>query len=208
MNELFDGPSPASGKRDPDADVLARLAHGDEDALGDLMERHLGAIKNLAWHMLGDEMAAEDIAQEVFIKAWKQALNWQTGHAKFSTWLYRVAKNACLDRLRKKREIYSDEVPEMVDEAPLASEALMHAEDEHSRQTHVQAAIALLPERQRLAITLCHYQELSQKQAAEIMEIGVRAYESLLARARRSLRTQLRPHKQLLIDGSPQSEDI
>jgi len=186
---------------DPDHDILQALTAGDHNALGLLMERHLHAIKSLAWHMLGDEMVAEDIAQEVFIKAWKQAPIWQSGNAKFSTWLHRVAKNLCYDRLRKKREVYMDTVPEMVDATDLAETAMITQDRNTSHKNHIDMALNKLPERQHMAITFCHYQNKSQNEAAAIMEINVRAYESLLARARQNLRKLLHPHKKSIVGG-------
>jgi len=185
---------------DPDADILLELARGNAAALAQLMDRHLAAIKSAAWHMLGDEMMAEDIAQEVFLRAWKQAPNWQPGQAKFSTWLHRVAKNLCYDRLRKKKEIYPDTVPDMVDDSPQAAQTLEMRQNHNVQKSRIETALAELPERQRMAITLCHYRELSQIEAADIMEIGVRAYESLLARARKNLREQLQNHKSELLE--------
>ena len=205
----MNGTTPASGTAppqpitvaDPDADLLLLLAKGQHAALGELMKRHLGAIKSLAWHMMGDEMIAEDITQEVFLRAWKQAPKWHPGKAKFSTWLHRVAKNLCYDRLRKKTEICSDNIPEMADDAPVAQQVLIEAETQDQQKFRVEAAMAKLPERQRLAITLCHYQELSQIDAAEIMDVGVRAYESLLARGRHNLRKHLSAYKAEILDG-------
>jgi len=144
-------------------------------------------------------MIAEDIAQETFLKAWNQAERWEPGRAKFSTWLHRVAKNACLDRLRKKTEVYSDTIPEMMDDAPNAAQIMMTIETEQTQKDHVNMALQKLPERQLAAITLCHYENKSQSEAAEILEIGVRAYESLLARARRNLRDELSAYKPELI---------
>jgi RNA polymerase sigma-70 factor (ECF subfamily) len=184
---------------DPDAELLRALANGSQtdrsQALAQLMDRHLKAIKSMAWHMMGDEMTAEDIAQETFLKAWKHAPNWQPGKAKFSTWLYRVAKNLCYDRLRKKREVYSDTLPEMVDAAPLAAQMMIYEENNTAQKQAVQEALQQLPERQLTAVTLCHYQNMSQIEAAAIMEVGIRAYESLLARGRRNLRDYLSARK-------------
>lgn len=192
---------------DPDADILKILAAGNprrqHQALTLLMERHLQAIKSLAWYMVRDEMMAEDIAQEVFIRAWKQAPTWKTGGesggAKFSTWLYRVAKNLCYDHLRKRTEIYSDALPEPVDETPNAQEGLLAREAQTAQKARIEVALLKLPARQLMAITLCHYQNKSQNEAADILEINVRAYESLLARGRQNLRLQLKAHKKDII---------
>lgn len=201
------GQNSASGlehpRPDPDAECLLALSQGSQNeksqALAALMDRHLKSIKSLAWHMMGDEMEAEDIAQETFLKAWNHAGKWEPGRAKFSTWLHRVAKNACYDRLRKKTEIYSDDVPEIQDGAPNAVQVMMSKETETTHKQHVELALQKLPERQLAAITLCHYENKSQIEAAEILEIGVRAYESLLARARQSLRDELSAYKTELI---------
>lgn len=201
------GQNSASGlehpRPDPDAECLLALSQGTQNeksqALAVLMDRHLKSIKSLAWHMMGDEMIAEDIAQETFLKAWNHAEKWEPGRAKFSTWLHRVAKNACYDRLRKKTEIYSDDVPEIQDSAPNAVQMMMSKETQTTQKQHVELALQKLPERQLAAITLCHYENKSQIEAAEILEIGVRAYESLLARARRSLRDELSAYKTELI---------
>jgi len=189
------------GKEDPDADILSDLARGQSAALGVLMDRHLAAIKGAAYYMLRDEMMAEDIAQEVFLRAWKQAPHWQPGQAKFSTWLYGVARNLCYDRLRKKQEIYPETVPDMVDNSPEAAQILQNQQNHSAQKSKIERAMANLPERQHMAITLCHYQELSQVEAAYIMEIGVRAYESLLARARKNLKEQLQSYKSELLEG-------
>ena len=185
---------------DPDADILYGLANGQQDALNQLMIRHLAPMKATAFYMLGDEMMAEDIAQEVFLRAWKQAPNWQAGKAKFSTWLHRVAKNLCYDHLRKKTEIYADAVPEMADERPEALQTLNSQQHHDVQKTRIEEALNTLPKRQHMAIILCHYHNMSQIDAAAIMEIGVRAYESLLARARNNLRNQLQQHKTELLD--------
>lgn len=197
-------PQPAKTVDDPDADILLALGHGGREAheaLGQLMDRHLAGIKSAARHMLGDEMMAEDIAQEVFLRAWKQAPNWQSGQAKFSTWLHTVTKNLCYDRLRKKKEIYSDVVPDMQDDRPEAAQTLADRETHSAQKSKIERAMQALPKRQRMAITLCHYQNLPQREAAEIMEVGLRAYESLLARGRKNLRTQLEQYKSELLDG-------
>ncbi len=137
--------------------------------------------------MLNDAAEAEDVAQEAFLRIWRQAPKWTPGAAKFDTWLHRVALNLCYDRLRRRRERPTDEVPEQIDPAPLADRRL------ESRDTglRVNAALAALPERQREAIVLCHYQEMGNIEAAAALQISVEALESLLSRGRRALRVAL-----------------
>lgn len=178
-----------SPDRDPDSDIIPRLQAGDERALAALMDRHLKTLHGLAFHMLGDAFLAEDVTQTVFLKTWETIPNWTPGQAKLLTWMCRVTKNLCLDQLRKKKPHYSDRLPEQADDTPLAFDAL--AQQDQSRL--VKEAIAQLPERQRLALTLSFFQGLSQKDGAAIMELSVSAYESLLARGRRQLRNLLDP---------------
>jgi RNA polymerase sigma-70 factor (ECF subfamily) len=172
---------------DPDARLVARIAKGDQDAARRLVERRLDRILAVGRRMLGDEAEAEDVAQEVFLRVWRTAGSWEPGRAKFETWMHRVAINLCYDRLRRGREVATEAPPERADEGPSAFDAL-HGGDVAAR---VQAALAKLPPRQRAAVTLCHYQELSNIEAAEALEISVEAVESLLSRARRSLRNAL-----------------
>jgi len=141
----------------------------------------------LAYRMLNDAAEAEDVVQEVFVRVWKQAPTWQPGTARFDTWMHRVALNLCYDRLRRRREQVMAEPPEQVDDGP-APDAGLIAADVGKR---VDAALSTLPERQREAIVLCHFQALTNIDAAALMEISVDALESLLSRGRRALRSQL-----------------
>ncbi len=172
---------------DPDEDLVVRVGRGDPAAIQALMARKLPRMLQLARRMLDDAMEAEDVTQELFVRAWKQAPVWQPGVARFDTWLHRVAVNLCYDRLRRRRETIMAEPPEQPDTGPAPDRGLQ-ARDTGRR---VEAALAALPERQRQAIVLCHYQELSNIDAAALMEVSVEALESLLSRARRALRLAL-----------------
>ncbi len=173
------------------------MAAGDARGLSGLMDANLKRVTALAYHMLGDQMAAEDVAQDVFLKAWLKSSEWEFGNAMFLTWMRRVATNTCLDRLRKHREILSDTLPEPVDNA--ASAETQMATEQTSAT--IGAALASLPDRQRAALTLSHYDYVSQSEGAKILEITEVAYESLLARARRALRDILLPQKDSLMEG-------
>ncbi|MFW0753909.1 RNA polymerase sigma factor [Pseudomonas sp. H11T01] len=175
---------------DPDVELLARIGNNEAEAVNEMVSRKLPRLLALASRLLGDADEARDVAQESFLRIWKQAAHWRSGQARFDTWLHRVALNLCYDRLRKRKEQPlpdSDELTEPVDTAPLPEEQL----EASSRSEHMAAALASLPERQREAIVLQYYQELSNIEAAALMNITVDALESLLSRARRNLRNHL-----------------
>jgi RNA polymerase sigma-70 factor (ECF subfamily) len=171
-----------------DEELMLRVGRGDGDACRLLVERHLGRVVAFAARVLGSPSDAEDVAQEVFARVWTSAGAWQPS-ARFTTWLHRVALNLCLDRLARRRESALDEAPEPVDPCPTPARRMEEAEVTRV----VGREIAALPERQRIALALCHYQGLRNDEAAEIMEITIEALESLLARARRTLRARLQP---------------
>jgi len=176
---------------DPDEALVAGVGRGDPASVRAFVSAKLPRMTALALRMLGDAAEAEDVAQEVFVRAWRQAQAWRPGPAKFDTWMHRVAMNLCYDRLRKRREIGMDVLPERVDEGPAPDAGLMAA-DVGAR---VQGALNALPDRQREALVLVHYQELGNIAAAALMEISVEALESLLSRGRRALREALKDMK-------------
>jgi len=172
------------GHNDPDALLMARLASGDEAALALLMDRHLSAIHAAAYYMLSDNMAAEDVTQMAFLQLWKIAPQWETGRGKVLTYLYRISSHRCLDILRKTKEHSQGDYPDIEDDHPNGFDTLSKKDDANI----LNSALAELPPRQRLALTLFYYQHQSLKQASEIMNITPTAFESLLRRARNRLR--------------------
>ncbi len=166
---------------------MLRAGRGDPAAIRALTGRKLPRLLALASRMLGDRAEAEDVAQEACLRMWRQAPQWRPGAARFDTWLHRVTLNLCLDRLRKRREVVMAEPPDQEDPSPRADRLL----ESRAVADQVNAALQALPTRQREALVLCHYQELGNIEAAQILGISVEALESLLSRGRRSLRTAL-----------------
>jgi RNA polymerase sigma-70 factor (ECF subfamily) len=170
-----------------DEGLLRLYASGDQAAARALMLRHAPRVLSLAKRLLKDGAEAEDVTQEAMLRLWKIAPDWRSGDAKVSTWLYRVASNLCTDRLRKKRGVGLDQAPEVEDEAPNVEDRMIAAD----RGRALRAAMDRLPERQKLAVTLRHFEEQSNPEIAEILETSVEAVESLLSRARRALAADL-----------------
>jgi RNA polymerase sigma-70 factor (ECF subfamily) len=176
---------------DPDEVLILGVARGDSAAMHALVARKLPRVSALAMRMLDDHAEAEDVAQEAFLRAWRQAPRWRSdGGARFDTWLHGVVLNLCHDRLRRRRrrpERPTEALPDTPDPAPGADRALEMGEASRS----LRAALAELPERQRAAILLHHYQEMPQTEGARALGVSVDAFESLLARGRRALKTLL-----------------
>lgn len=172
-----------------DEALLARFADGDPSAARELTLRHTPRVLSLAASMLRDPAEAEDVAQEAMLRLWRIAPDWRAGEAMASTWLHRITSNLCIDRLRKRRRDGPplDEVEEPTDPAP-GPVARMVAAD---RAAAVTAAMDRLPERQRRAVRLRHFEGLGNPEIAEAMDVTVEAVESLLTRARRALAADL-----------------
>ena len=171
--------------------LMVLYANGDRAAAEALSFRQTPRVFALAKRLLNNVAEAEDVTQEALLRLWKIAPNWRQGEAQVSTWLYRVTSNLCVDRLRKKRGVNIDDIPEPADDAP-SVEANMQTRD---RARALQNALAQLPERQRLAVTLRHIEELSNPEISRIMDISVEAVESLTSRAKRKLAALLSEQK-------------
>ena len=182
---------------DPDAEDVAKAGRGDRDAAARLIARHAPRLSTVARRMLGSQAETEDVLQEVFLRLWTHASRWQPGRAKFETWLYRVMLNQCYDRLRRRPTQPLEDAAQMPDESISPDAGL----DQAALGREVARALELLPERQRAAILLCHFQGAGNIEAAEIMGLSVEALESLLARGRRALRAALAPLKNFMGEG-------
>ena len=177
------------GGDEGDDRLLARIAEGDRKAFAVVMERHLDRVFALARRVLLSDSDAEEVAQEVFLTLWQKAEGWRPGRARLSTWLYRVTLNRCLNHKARVQRRYSslEDEATIADRDPPAEQRLIEAQ----RQAQVSAAIAALPERQRMAVSLTYVAGVSNAEAAAAMEVSVKALEALLVRARRSLRAAL-----------------
>ncbi len=166
-----------------DDELLALYAQGDAGAARALTARLGPRVFSHAQRLLADRAEAEDVTQEALLRLWRIAPDWRRGEAKVTTWLYRVTANLCTDRLRRRRGTDLDSVPEIADERP-SVEASMQRK---ARAEALQAALMRLPDRQRQAVVLRHIEGLDNPEIARIMDLGLRAVESLTARGKRAL---------------------
>ena len=169
-----------------DEALLVLYANGDAGGARMLTVRLVPRILGYAARLLGDRAEAEDVAQEAMLRLWRVAPDWRQGEAKVTTWLYRVTTNLCTDRLRmrqRRKVLALDDAPDIEDGAPAAETVLIEAD----RMVALNAALAALPDRQREAVVLRHIEGLTNPEIAAVMDIGVEAVESLIARGKRGL---------------------
>lgn len=171
-----------------DEQIMAAIAGGDQRVYADTVRQHSRAIGYYAFRMLNNQSEAEDVAQETFLRLWTHAERWQPDRAGISTWLHRIAHNLCIDAMRRDRSGITDEIEEATEDLQPGVEQRLETEQ---RQQRLQLALSALPERQRSALILTHYQGLSNQAVAQIMDLSVDALESLLARTRRALKASL-----------------
>lgn len=190
--------------RDPDVQLMLRTKEGDEDAFAQLVTSYQDRIVSIFYHVLGDRESAEDLAQEVFLRVYR-ARNGYQPTAKFATWLFRIANNLASNSKRKKRR--QREVPLAGEESgplPARPEGKALAEksalmptrqvDRSEVRQVVQEALESLNERQRTAVLLHKFEEMSYADIGETLEMSPAAVKSLLSRARDNLRTKLEPY--------------
>jgi RNA polymerase sigma-70 factor (ECF subfamily) len=181
-------PRPSAETRNDEAVLVAEVGAGDRHAFGVLMERHLGSIVSVARRMLRDDAEAEDAAQETFLRLWRSGATLEIGPAGVRPWLRRVVSNLCLDRVRGQGRVkVVDELPEVPE--PAKQLAILESQD---MQRRVEVAMQKLPERQRLALTLFHFEGLSQIEIGNVLGVSDEAVESLLSRARRQIKADLK----------------
>jgi RNA polymerase sigma-70 factor, ECF subfamily len=188
--------------QEPDAELMLRVKRGDGEALATLVERYKQPVLNLVGRMLRDPAESEDVAQTVFLQVYRSAHRYQT-NAKFTTWLFTIARNLCLNELRRRSRHPAESIdaqhPEHADE-PLRQfedvktstppENALHNELE----AKISQAIADLPENQRLALLLCRQDELSYEEMAKVLGCTVSATKSLIHRGRETIKARLKPY--------------
>jgi RNA polymerase sigma-70 factor (ECF subfamily) len=181
---------------DPDSALLAAAAAGEQKAFASLVERHYDIVYRVVWRVTSGHADTEDIVQEAFLKLWNNPSQIRHGVA-LRGWLMRVATNLAIDRARRKQASNIDAEPEIAASGP---DALDQVLGERSARD-INSALARLPERQRLALSLVYFENMSNIDAAATMEISVEAIESLLARGRRALKADLKDRwRDLLAD--------
>lgn len=177
---------------------IAAAARGDRASLNRLYANHAKRLHAIAWRMTQNVDASEEIVQETFLRIWKNADRYDAGKAKPATWMNRITSNLCIDWQRKIKEVTIDRLDDRPDLS--GSSNLEYLVNTKQVAGMVQDALIELPVRQRLAITLTVYLDLSNAEAATTMSISEQAIESLLARARRGLRQSLAPKRKVLLD--------
>lgn len=175
---------------DPDVDLMLRFQKGDERAFEELVGRHTRGVLNLVYRYLNDASRAEDVAQEVFVKVYKARMKYEP-KAKFSTWLYRIAVNHCLNEIRSRRSQPAVAAPidDLMQEPSGSDPDARMKRDE--LQAAVKEALAALPENQRVAVLLARYQDMSYEEIAETMGLSLEAVKSVLFRAKENLKISL-----------------
>ncbi|MDA0789078.1 MAG: sigma-70 family RNA polymerase sigma factor [Proteobacteria bacterium] len=171
-----------------EAALIARVRAGDEAAYRTLLDRHLGPVTAYVRRMMMSAPEADDIVQETFIRLWTQAQRYDPAAAKLSTWLHNIAHHLVIDHFRKHGRVVTGVADDdVVAEDISLSDQIVHRE-QHDQMSR---CLMALPERQRSAIVMCHYQGMSNRDAAVILDVSVEALESLMARGRRKLRQLL-----------------
>lgn len=173
-----------------DGDLISLVSQGNHDAFSEIVNRHTDRFFALAFRTLQNKGDAEDVVQGAFIKLWQKPQSWDHTKSQFTTWFYRVVVNSCHDFRRKHKRVLDvdDQVIELAIE-PVDSEQTTLEEHQHEvwQRKCLEVAISRLPASQKDALNLVVYSELPQKQAAEVMNISLKALESLLVRAKRSM---------------------
>ena len=189
-------------EHDPDAALMLRVKQGDTHAFAELVDKYKQPVTNVAARMLRDPTEAEDLAQNVFIQVYKSAARYQVA-SKFSTWLFTIVRNLCLNEIRRRTRHPADSMdashPEQEDQPwhQFEDKKSFSPPDnllQGELEAKIEQALAELPENQRLAMVLCRQDELSYEEIAEVLECSLPATKSLIHRARETLKQKLKPY--------------
>jgi RNA polymerase sigma-70 factor, ECF subfamily len=187
---------------DPDAALMLLVKQGDSGAFTALVEKYKQPVLNIVYRTLRDETEAEDLAQNVFVQVWKSAPRYQIT-AKFSTWLFTITRNLCLNEIRRRSRHPAESLdaphPTQEDQPRHQIEDLKNAAPPETLlrgelAAKVEEAIGDLPENQRTALLLCRQEELSYEEIAEVLGCSVSATKSLIHRGRETLKDRLKPY--------------
>ncbi len=178
-----------------DERLVEQVCNGDRNAFRVLARRHGARYRALAYRFVTDMTLAEDLVQEAFVKLWTHADRFDGAKAKFTTWFHRVVVNKCLDEKRKRSIDPLPEGYDVVDTSASAEDRL----GQDSANQKLKKVLSGLSERQKTAITLSYFDGLSNSEAAEVMDLNIKAYESLLVRSRTKMRQALLAEKEELM---------
>jgi RNA polymerase sigma-70 factor (ECF subfamily) len=179
---------------DSDLALVTRIQSGDEGAFGELMDRYKRPLLNFLYRLLGNASEAEDLAQETFVRTYQNIGRFRPRTARFSTWLFQLARNAAIDRLRYRKrhpESSLETAPAAVASKPTAGRSPAEHAVLSEIGEQIAAAVADLPEDQRTALILAEYQDLSYAEIAAVMERSEKSVESRIYRAKQYLRERL-----------------
>ena len=180
---------PAPWPEKDDHELLALVQGGSHPAFAELVQRHTERFYRLAFRYLQNKEAAEDVVQDAFLKLWEDPGKWQADrNTKFTTWFYRVVVNLCLDWQKRKRPLAINEEMPLADERETVVQAMLRDEE----QRVLEQEIAALPERQRTALNLCFDEGLSNQDAADTMGVNLKALQSLIMRAKTTLKERMK----------------
>ena len=171
--------------------LLTLIQDGSHDAFAVLVQRHTERFYRLAYRYVQNRETAEDIVQDAFLKLWEDPGRWQPErNNKFTTWFYRIVVNLCLDWQKKKRPLALDEELPLADERETPDTAMIRTQE----QQVLEQEIAALPERQRMALNLCFAEGLSNQEAAEVIGVRLKALQSLIMRAKATLKERMKAY--------------
>lgn len=186
-----DNGSRVTGGEADDAQLMERICNGERAAFALLVKRHADRFYRVAYRFTANRAESEDTVQEAFMKLWEKPHSWQSArNAAFTTWFHRIVINLCIDRYKKKSPMLIEDDSWVMDDRENHEEILARRE----REDRLEKEIAILPARQRMALNLCFYEGMSNQEAADVMGVHLKALQSLLMRAKTTLKERLKDY--------------